>query len=228
MDLFNHVEILKNTPNLDKLSIILKKGDKGVSIFAKKDIAKGDTIAYYKMKIYKNIGKTFTVKNSLEDIENAFKRSVKERLPVQLSNETLQHYKKRLINKINDNDHYILYLHGKRIVPHKNDMYHFTVYNKHGYEYQNLTGDLYSGSLPKPKNNIPYWGYFSNEPSCKQSYNADVDVSNDRLTVKEGDTLTYAIVANKNIKKGEEVLWCYGNGYRRTYPTSCDRKSCKK
>ena len=107
-------------------------------------------------------------------------------------------------------------------------MYHFTVYNKHGYEYQNLTGDLYSGSLPKPKNNIPYWGYFSNEPSCKQSYNADVDVSNDRLTVKEGDTLTYAIVANKNIKKGEEVLWCYGNGYRRTYPTSCDRKSCKK
>jgi len=234
--LFNHTEILRNTPDLDKLSITLKKGDKGVSIFATKDIVKGDHIAYYKMKVYSNEKKgvkALTTKDSLEDLEKGLKR-IDKRIPKRLSGETLQHYKKRLVDEIEAHENHVLYLRGKRINPPKKDMYHFTIYNKHGYEYQTLTGDLYSGSLAKPKNNIPYWGYFSNEPSCKQTHNADVDILSyenytlkNRVNIKEGETVTYGIVAVKNIKKGEEVMWCYGGEYGRNYPTSCNRKSCK-
>jgi hypothetical protein len=234
--LFNHREILQNTPELDKLSVTLKKGDKGVSIFATKDIAKGDLIAYYKMKVYSNTKKgvkVLTTKDSLEELEKALKKNG-QRISKCLSGEKLQHYKKRLVDEINKFEDHVLYLKGKRVNHPKKDMYHFTIYNKHGYEYQTLTGDLYSGSLPKPKNNIPYWGYFSNEPSCKQTHNADVDILSyenytlkNRVNIKEGETVTYGIVAVKNIKKGEEVMWCYGGEYGRNYPTSCNRKSCK-
>jgi hypothetical protein len=234
--LFNHREIIQNTPYLDKLSVTLKKGEKGVSIFATKDIAKGDLIAYYKMKVYSNTKKgvkELTTKDSLEDLEKALKKNG-QRIPKRLSGETVQHYKKRLVDEINKFEDHVLYLKGKQVNHPKKDMYHFTIYNKHGYEYQTLTGDLYSGSLPKPKNNIPYWGYFSNEPSCKQTHNADVDILSyenytlkNRVNIKEGETVTYGIVAVKNIKKGEEVMWCYGGEYGRNYPTSCNRKSCK-
>lgn len=234
--LFNHREILQNTPDLDKLSVTLKKGDKGVSIFATKDIAKGDLIAYYKMKVYSNTKKgvkELTTKDSLEELEKALKKNG-QRISKRLSGETLQHYKKRLVDEINEIEYHVLYLKEKRVVPPKKDMYHFMIYNKYGYRYRKLTGDLYSGSLPKPKNNIPYWGYFSNEPNCNQVCNAHVDfllyenfTLKNRVTIKEGETITYGIVALKNIKKGEEVMWCYGNEYRRDYPTSCNRKSCK-
>ena len=241
--LFKYREILRDTPNLDQLSVTLKKGDKGVSLFATKDIDKGDLIAYYKMKVFSNEKKGVkesTTKDSVEDLESALKKITKslpkalpKALPKRLSNETLQHYKKRLVDEIKTHENHILYIKGKRVNPPKKDMYHFTIYNKHGYEYQTLTGDLYSGSLPKPKNNVPYWGYFANEPSCKQTYNADIDLLpyenytlKNRVNIKEGETVTYGIVALKNIKKGEEVMWCYGNGYRRNYPTSCNRKSC--
>jgi hypothetical protein len=63
---------------------------------------------------------------------------------------------------------------------------------------------------------------------CDEKYNADVDASNDKVIVKEGDTLTYTVYALKNIKKGEEVMWCYGSSYGRSYPTSCSKKSCEK
>jgi hypothetical protein len=234
--LFNHREILQNTPDLDKLSVTLKKGEKGVSIFATKDIAKGDLIAYYKMKVYSNTKKgvkELTTKDSLEDLEKALKKNG-QRISKCLSGEKLQHYKKRLVDEINKFEDHVLYLKGKCVNHPKKDMYHFTIYNKHGYEYQTLTGDLYSGSLAKPKNNIPYWGYFSNEPSCKQTHNADVEILSyenytlkNRVNIKEGETVTYGIVAVKNIKKGEEVMWCYGGEYGRNYPTSCNRKSCK-
>ena len=228
--LFDYKQILKNTPNKDKLSITLKKGNKGVSIFATKDIEKGDKIAYYKMKIYSNTKKglkSFTADNSLEELSNEYKKVVYKTLP-ELKNETTYQYKKKLVKAIDDETKHFLYLQNKTISPPKKDMYHFTVYNKKGYEYKKLTGDLYTGSLPNPKNNIPYWGYLSNEPMCDEKYNADADMSNNKSKVREGDTLTYTIIAEKDIKKGEEVMWCYGSSYARTYPTSCSKKSCKK
>ena len=213
--LFNHREILRDTQNLDQLSVTLKKGDKGVSLFATKDIDKGDLIAYYKMKVFSNEKKGVkesTTKDSVEDLESALKKitkSLPKALPKRLSNETLQHYKKRSVDEINAHENHILYIKGK------------------------LKTSSNLKTIPKPKNNVPYWGYFANEPSCKQTYNADIDLLpyenytlKNRVNIKEGETVTYGIVALKNIKKGEEVMWCYGNGYRRNYPTSCNRKSC--
>jgi len=227
--LFDYKQILKDTPNKDKLSITLKKGNKGVSIFATKDIKEGDKIAYYKMKIYSNTKKglkSFTTNNSIEELSDEYKKVFKK-LP-ERKDETTYQYKKKLVNAINEETDHFLYLKNKTIIPPKKHMYFFTVYNKKRYIYKKLTGDLYEGSIPKPKNNIPYWGYLSNEPMCDEKYNADVDTSNNKSKVREGDTLTYTIYAWNDIKKGEEVMWCYGSNYPRSYPTSCSKKSCKK
>ena len=229
--LFDYKQILKNTPNKDKLSITLKKGNKGVSIFATKDIKKGDKIAYYKMKVYSSYPKkgveSFTTDNSIEELCDEYKKVVNKKLP-EHKDETTYQYKKKLVKAIDEETDHFLYLKNKTIIPPKKHMYFFNVYNKGGQCYKYMTGDLYDGSLPKPKNNIPYWGYLSNEPMCDEKYNADVDTSNNKSKVREGDTLTYTIIAEKDIKKGEEVMWCYGSSYARTYPTSCSKKSCKK
>ena len=54
-DLFDIKSILKNTPDKDKLSVTLKKTEKGNSLFATKAIKKGDTIAYYKMMVFSTL-----------------------------------------------------------------------------------------------------------------------------------------------------------------------------
>ena len=169
--LFDYKEILKNTPDKDKLSVILKKGKKGVSLFAIKDIKKGDIIAYYKIKVYKIKEYTNTVKD---------------------------------------------------------DMYLFTIYNKNGYAYKKFIGDIYEGSLPKPKRNIPYWAYFANEPSIGEKQNSYMDkqsfenfTKKNRTRLHEDDIVTYALVADSDIKKEEEILWCYGDSYNRNYKVNC-------
>jgi hypothetical protein len=88
-------------------------------------------------------------------------------------------------------------------------------------------GDLYKGSLPNPENNIPFWGYFSNEPSLTQKENIDVKIntsSKDYKSKKPGDTMIFKLVTSKNVKKGDELTWCYGDYYTRDYPTSCALK----
>ena len=108
----------------------------------------------------------------------------------------------------------------------KNNMYTIIVYTKKDRESSKFIGDVYEGSLREPRFNIPFWGYFSNEPATKQKNNAFLDINlkenyKNRTRVKEGDTMIYKIRALKNIKKGEEITWCYGDGYVRDYPTSC-------
>jgi hypothetical protein len=108
-----------------------------------------------------------------------------------------------------------------------NDVYTFTVYKKDGKSNNKLIGNLFEGNLPPPKRNIPFWAYFSNEPSNGQTQNSYIDINlaqNYRYknTVKEGDTLVYKLVAARNIKPGEEIVWCYGDEYRRTYTTTCN------
>lgn len=109
----------------------------------------------------------------------------------------------------------------------KGDMYVMSVYNKSGRFNSKVIGDVYEGSLDKPKHNIPYWAYFSNEPSGKQQENAFLDVDpkgnfRNRSTVKAGETMTYKLIASKNIKPGEEICWCYGDSYERNYKANCD------
>jgi len=90
-------------------------------------------------------------------------------------------------------------------------------------------GDLDKESAPQPKNKIPYWAYFSNEPSGKQKENSEIDIAikdnyRNRKRLKPGDYITYKLKATRNIKPGEEVVWCYGEGYDRNYKTTCGYK----
>ena len=76
---------------------------------------------------------------------------------------------------------------------------------------------------------IAYWGYFSNEPSTVQESNTFLDTNLkenylNRSRVKEGEYFLYKLIASRNIKKGEEITWCYGSLYSRNYDTSCDEK----
>jgi hypothetical protein len=105
-------------------------------------------------------------------------------------------------------------------------MYCFSVYTKGDNLSKSLIGDLDKESAPKPKNNIPYWAYFSNEPSRNQKVNAEIDIAlkenyRNRSRLKAGDFITYKLVATRNIKPGEEIVWCYGDAYERDYETAC-------
>lgn len=128
-------------------------------------------------------------------------------------------YYRFLLHKYDDN------FRGK-----KGDMYVMSVYNKNDRFNPHVIGDVYEGSLDKPKRNIPYWAYFSNEPSGEQKENAMLDINlkgnfRNRNKVKPGDTMTYKLVATKNIKPGEEICWCYDSSdsptYFRDYVANC-------
>jgi hypothetical protein len=90
-----------------------------------------------------------------------------------------------------------------------------------------MIGDISPESLQLPDDNgIAYWGYFSNEPSKNQQSNTYIDVNLEenysfRNTLKDGDFVLYKLIASKDIKKGEEITWCYGSLYYRQYVTSC-------
>ena len=110
-------------------------------------------------------------------------------------------------------------------------MYCFTIYTKNGNASNNLMGDIDIESAPLPKKSIPFWAYFSNEPSGKQIENAEIDMNLDenykkRSKVRDGDYMIYKLIATKPIKAGQEVVWCYGGAYDRNYKTSCDCENC--
>ena len=151
------------------LKVILKKGPKGTSLYAKKSIKKGNVIAYYKF----------------------------------------------LVKPYTDN------FRGKL-----GDMYVMSVYTKRDRFNPRLIGDIYEGSLEEPKNGIPFWAYFSNEPSGKQKENCMLHINlpgnyRNRDKVKAGDTMIYKLVATRDIKPGEEICWCYGEAYGRDYEANC-------
>lgn len=150
------------------LKVDLKKGPKGISLYAKKPIKKGNIIAYYKFKVFKSNHKGV-----------------------------------------------------------KGDMYSMSVYTKGNRFNDRVIGDIYDGSARPPKYNIPFWGYFSNEPSKNQKENATIDINlkgnyKNRSRIKPGDTMVYKLIASRNIKPGEEIVWCYGDSYFRDYPSSCE------
>ena len=104
-------------------------------------------------------------------------------------------------------------------------MYTISVYTKNGNISNSLIADIYPGSLEPPKYNIPFWAYFSNEPS-KQRENCTLDINTkynykNRSKLKPGDTMVYKLVATKDISPGEEICWCYGEDYDRNYKSDC-------
>lgn len=161
----DYKKLLRQTKNKKNLSVTLKETEgKGVGLFATKNINKGDVVAYYKIKVFRE-----------KDYES----------PTDF-------------------------------------IYSFHVYRKNGDEYKRLIGDLYEGSFPEPINNIPFWGAFINEPTKSQRTNTEVDIDlktnySDKTYSSPGDTMVYKLVATKNIKPGEELLWYYGPNYSRNY-----------
>jgi hypothetical protein len=151
------------------LKVTIRKGPKGVSLFASKPINRGNIIAYYKFLVYSE----------------------------------------------------------KNFYGQKKSMYVMSVYNKSEKFIPHLIGDIYEGSLEKPKNNISFWAYFSNEPSGKQTANCYLDINTkqnfkNRTTIKAGDTMVYKLIATRRIDPGEEIVWCYGDSYMRGYKANCD------
>jgi hypothetical protein len=107
------------------------------------------------------------------------------------------------------------------------DMYRFTVYTKGDRVNHKLIGNLGLDSVEDPRGDIPFWAYFSNEPSGNnQTSNAEIDVNPEgnylhRRSVKEGDYMIYKLIATRNIQEGEEIVWCYGANYERSYVANC-------
>lgn len=106
--------------------------------------------------------------------------------------------------------------------------YVVTLYDKNHREIKDLDGDLCSESLQMPtKDGITYWAYFSNEPSMGQKENCTLkfknileETMNKKLTA--GDFVVYPLIATSDIKKGDEIVWCYGSSYERDYETICE------
>lgn len=104
--------------------------------------------------------------------------------------------------------------------PTKN-VYAFDVYRKNGRSNDRLIGDIDLESLPDPLNNVPFWAPFANESSESKS-NAEVDNNlainyANRRIIKPKDVIIYYLKASRNIKKGEEITWYYGDSYLRNY-----------
>lgn len=102
--------------------------------------------------------------------------------------------------------------------------YMIGVYTYAGNESRVWIGDIVPESLKPPipsddgKYFIPYWAYFSNEPSPDQTENAYIDMNEDevyfnRKRLKEGDMITYKLIATDDINPGEEIVWDYGKEY---------------
>lgn len=110
-----------------------------------------------------------------------------------------------------------------------NNVYTIGIYTPSGNESKVWVGDIVPESLKNPIKSenkefyIPYWAYFSNEPSLGQVTNAYIDMNLEetyktRKRIKEGDFVTYKLIATENIEPGEEIVWDYGSGYgKRNY-----------
>jgi hypothetical protein len=88
-------------------------------------------------------------------------------------------------------------------------------------------GDLYVGSVKKPVNNISFWAHFANEPSVDEDansslyYDPNLKQNKEIKKLKEGQICRYKLIALRDIDIDEEIMWCYGDGYSRSYKTSC-------
>ena len=84
-------------------------------------------------------------------------------------------------------------------------------------------------AIKPPTRKIPHSGLWSNEPFPKEKPNAEMQGRTLKTKPKVGDKLSYSLKATRNIRKGDEILWCYGSQFDRgkpPYKTGCNyRKS---
>ena len=67
--------------------------------------------------------------------------------------------------------------------------------------------------------NIPYIGSLCNEPGFGKSENIELQ---DAAPTKRRGYKDLKLVSTRFIKKGEEIVWCYGDSYgKRSYKTPC-------
>jgi hypothetical protein len=107
----------------------------------------------------------------------------------------------------------------------KNDNYEYAIdeYDKYAdifYE-DELNNSLKCIDLSQcRKNKCTCLGFYINEPTGTEEQNVTYkDVSDSGGKVK-----IYKIVATKDIKAGDQILWCYGKNYARNYKTNCKYK----
>lgn len=103
--------------------------------------------------------------------------------------------------------------------PHGNT-YLISIAKRNGSEHTYLIGDMYSGSDRLPSKGVPYLAQYANEPYPTETTNCYIDTLsafNFRRTIREGDTVTYALRASRRIRTGEEIVWHYGDNYERDY-----------
>lgn len=81
-------------------------------------------------------------------------------------------------------------------------------------------GDVCEDSVPpKTKRGVSFWAHFANEPSMDQQPNTHLVAEYDSETLNY--LAVFSLVSDRRIRTGEEILWCYGSDYARSYPTPC-------
>ena len=106
--------------------------------------------------------------------------------------------------------------------------YAMKVYDKNDKIIRKYKGDIDETCMPKPKRSIPYWGIFANEPSPGEISNVELDsknAANNKTKMKAGKHLTYKLMATRDIKRGDEILWNYGDSYPREYDVADEEES---
>ena len=79
-------------------------------------------------------------------------------------------------------------------------------------------------AIQKPTKSIPHIGLWSNEPYPGEKANARMEYKSLTKPPRVGGKLSYSLKATRLIKKGQEVLWCYGTEFNRgspPYKTGC-------
>jgi hypothetical protein len=163
------------------------------------------------------------------DIDTIKKRTSNKYVKVQLKKHPIKGIGLYATQNIQKNEviaHYkiTVYLYKNYDSPTKN-VYTFNVYRKNGTDIKKYIGDISNDSFVKPVKNISFLAPFANEPSIGEKSNAEMELNlennyKDRSHVNVGDTLIYNLVAIRDIKKGEEILWYYGEQYNRDYKVS--------
>lgn len=98
--------------------------------------------------------------------------------------------------------------------------YAMKVYDKDDNINRIYKGDIDTTCMPDPTRNIPYWGIFANEPSPNEVSNVELDTNNaanNKTKMKVGKHFIYKLKATKDIKRGDEIMWNYGDSYPREY-----------
>ena len=72
---------------------------------------------------------------------------------------------------------------------------------------------------------LPNIAFFANEPTRKPKQEQNCYFIAPRVRVselKEGKMAVGTLMTTRNVRKGEHLVWCYGDDYHRSYKPACD------